>query len=347
MDSGFIRASGAGKMRVNRKIFPHLFFSSLRLQNFSLPKLSFTGDHIFKILCALITSSTILILGLMAYELIVGSRLSIETFGFFGFIAGTEWDPAIKRVFGALPLILGTLTTSAIALLIGFPISLGVALALSEYMPKKLSFIFSFLVELLAAVPSVIYGLWGIYILVPFLRDNVYPLLQAALGFIPLFSGPIYGGGVLTGGIVLAIMIIPIISAVLRDLFSSVPPSIREAVISLGATKWETVKIVMSYTRSGILGATMLGLGRAVGETMAITMVIGNKFKVFPSSLFDAWYTMSAIIANELLEATYDLYISALINVGLLLLLINLLIVILARLIVWRSLRMVRGIIRE
>ncbi|MCX8171945.1 MAG: phosphate ABC transporter permease subunit PstC, partial [Candidatus Bathyarchaeota archaeon] len=273
-------------------------------------------------------------------------RLSIETFG-LGFIVGIEWDPAIKRVFGALPLILGTLTTSAIALLIGFPISLGVALALSEYMPKKMSYFFSFLVELLAAVPSVIYGLWGIYVLIPFLRDNVYPFLQATLGFIPLFSGPIYGGGVLTGGIVLAIMIIPIISAVMRDLFSSVPSSIKEAVISLGATKWETVKIVMSYARSGILGATMLGLGRAVGETMAITMVIGNKFKVFPSSLFDSWYTMSAIIANELLEAIYDLHISALINVAFLLLLINLTIVILARLIVWRSLRMVRGIMRE
>ncbi|MCX8162727.1 MAG: phosphate ABC transporter permease subunit PstC [Candidatus Bathyarchaeota archaeon] len=295
---------------------------------------------------ALIASSVILILGLMCYELVMGARLSIETFG-LSFIIGTIWDPAIERVFGALPLILGTLTTSAIALSIGFPISLGVALTLSENMPRRLSYLFSFLVELLAAVPSVVYGLWGIYVLIPFLRDNIYPYLQRLFGFIPLFSGPIYGGGILTGGIVLAIMIIPIISAVLRDLFSSVPPSIREAAISLGATKWETVKVVMSYTRSGILGATMLGLGRAIGETMAITMVIGNKFKVLPSSLFDAWYTMSAIIANELLEATYDLYISALINVALLLLVINLAIVVLARLIVWRSLRMVRGIMRE
>ncbi|MEM3615694.1 MAG: phosphate ABC transporter permease subunit PstC [Candidatus Methanomethylicia archaeon] len=295
---------------------------------------------------ALIASSIILIFGLMIYELIIGSRLSIETFG-ARFIVGTEWDPAIKRSFGALPLILGTLTTSAIALLISFPISIGIALALSEYMPRKLIYFFSFLVELLAAIPSVIYGLWGIYILIPFLRYNIYPILQAALGFIPLFSGPIYGGGVFTGGILLAIMIIPIISAVLRDLFSLVPSSIKEAAISLGATKWETVKIVMIYTRSGILGATMLGLGRAIGETMAITMVIGNKFQVFPSSLFDAWYTMSAIIANEFLEATYDLYVSVLINVGLLLLLINLIIVVLARLIVWRSLKIVREIMSE
>lgn len=333
-------------MKSDWKVFPCIIFGFLRSRAPSFPKLSFTGDHIFRVICALVASSIILILGLMVFKLVDDSRLSIETFG-LGFIVNMEWDPAIKRVFGALPLILGTLTTSSIALLIGFPVSLGVALALSEYMPKNLSHFFSFLVELLAAVPSVIYGLWGIYVLIPFLRDSFYPLLQAAFGFIPLFSGPIYGGGVLTGGIVLAIMIIPIISAVLRDLFSSVPSPIKEAVISLGATKWETVKVVMSYARSGILGATMLGLGRAIGETMAITMVIGNKFKVFPYSLFDAWYTMSAIIANELLEATYDLYVSALINVGLLLLLINLVVVIMARLIVWRSLRMVRGIMRE
>ncbi|MCS7140161.1 MAG: phosphate ABC transporter permease subunit PstC [Candidatus Nezhaarchaeota archaeon] len=304
-----------------------------------------TGDNVFKFICAVIASSVILVLGLMIYELTIRSRLSIETFG-TGFIVGTEWDP-VKGIFGALPLILGTLTTSAIALLIGLPISLGVALAISEYMPQKLSHIFSFLVELLAAIPSVIYGLWGLYVLIPFLRDHVYPLLQSSLGFIPLFSGSIYGGGILTGGIVLAIMIIPIISSVSRDLFSLVPRSVREAVVALGATKWETVRIVMSYARSGILGAAMLGLGRAVGEAMAITMVIGNQFKLLPSSLFDAWYTMSAIIVNELLEAIYSLHVSALINIGLLLLLINLFIVILARLIVWRSLRMVRGIMRE
>lgn len=344
MDDGYTEANGVDDMKVNWKRHPSIL-SSIRLRHLPTTKLLFTGDSIFKLISALIASSVILILGLMIYKLFDGSRLSIETFG-LGFIIGTVWDP-VKRIFGALPLILGTLTTSAIALLIGFPISLGIALALSEYMPRKISYPLSFLVELLAAVPSVIYGLWGMYVLIPFLRDNVYPALQAALGFIPLFSGPIYGGGVLTGGIVLAIMIIPIISSVMRDLFSSVPQHIREAVISLGATKWETVKIIMSYARSGILGATMLGLGRAIGETMAITMVIGNKFKVLPSSLFDAWYTMSAIIANELLEATYDLYISALINVGLLLLIINLIVVISARLIVWHSLRMVRGIMRE
>ncbi|MEM3584398.1 MAG: phosphate ABC transporter permease subunit PstC [Nitrososphaerales archaeon] len=333
-------------MKAYFKISHNIIFGILRLRDILLSKMLFTGDNIFKIFSAIVASSTILILGLIVYELIMGARLSIETFG-LNFVVSTMWDPAIKRTFGTLPLISGTLTTSAIALLIGFPISLGVALALSEYMPKEIGYFFSFLVELLAAVPSVVYGLWGIYFLIPFLRDNVYSLLQASLGFIPLFSGPIYGGGILTGGILLAIMTIPIISAILRDLFYSVPSTTKEAVISLGATKWETVKIVMSYTRSGILGATILGLGRAIGETMAITMVIGNKFKVFPSSLFDAWYTMAAIIANEFLEATYDLYISALINVGLILLSINLIVVIFARLIVWHSLRMVKGIMRE
>lgn len=322
------------------------FFHNLKAKIVALPRMRLKGDDVFKLVCALFASSIFMILGLMVYELVRGSWLSIRTFG-LNFIVGTKWDPAISRVFGALPLILGTLVTSAIALVIGVPISLGIALALSEYMPKKFGFGVSFLVELLAAVPSVIYGLWGIFVLIPFLRNHVYPHLQSAFGFLPIFSGPIYGGGVLTGGIVLAIMIIPTVSAVMRDLFSSVPNSQREAMIALGATKWETSKTVVSYARSGVVGAIILGLGRAVGETMAITMVIGNKFQVWPSSLFDAWYTMSAIIANELLEATYDLYVSALIHVGLVLLFISLVINILARLIVWRTLRLTRGIARE
>lgn len=305
-----------------------------------------TGDNAFKILTATFASTIFLIIGLMVYELIEGSRLSIQKFG-LEFLINSKWDPAISQVFGALPLILGTLVTSLIALLIGVPISIGVGLALSEYMPKRLGFAISFLVELLAAVPSVIYGLWGIFTLIPFLRNHVYPYLQAMFGFIPLFSGPIYGGGVLTGGIILAIMIIPTISAVSRDVFSVVPDAQREAMIAIGATKWETSLTVMSYARSGVIGAIILGLGRAVGETMAITMVIGNKFQVLPTSLFDAWYTMAAIIANEFTEATYDLYVSALIEVGLVLFLVTLIINVLARLIVWRSLRLVRGIARE
>jgi phosphate transport system permease protein len=322
------------------------FICNLNIKSVSRLKDNIKEDDVFKLVSALFASSIFLLLGLMIYELVKGSWLSIQTFG-LEFIAGTKWDPAVSKVFGALPLIMGTLVTSAITLLIGVPISLGVGLALSEYMPKKFGFAASFLVELLGAVPSVIYGLWGIFVLIPFLRDHVYQHLQAVFGFIPILSGPIYGGGVLTGGIVLAIMIIPTVSSIMRDLFSAVPTSQREAMIALGATKWETVKTVIGYARSGVIGAVILGLGRAVGETMAITMVIGNRFQVWPSSLFDAWYTMAAIIANELLEATYDLYISALINVGLILLFVTLIINILARLIVWRTLRLTRGIARE
>ncbi|MEM2466896.1 MAG: phosphate ABC transporter permease subunit PstC [Candidatus Bathyarchaeia archaeon] len=330
-------------MKSSHKI--SLFLQKLNMKRFSR-KWQINGDDIFKLVGALFASSVLLLLGLMIYELINGSWLSLQTFG-LNFILGIKWDPAISRVFGALPLILGTVVTSAIALLIGVPISLGIGLALSEYIPKKFGFAISFLVELLAAVPSVIYGLWGIFVLIPFLRDHVYSHLQTLFGFIPVFSGPIYGGGVLTGGIVLAIMIIPTVSAVMRDLFSAVPTSQREAMIALGATKWETIKTVVSYARSGVIGAVILGLGRAIGETMAVTMVIGNKFQVWPSSLFDAWYTMSAIIANELLEATYDLYVSALMNVALVLLFVTLVINILSRLIVWRTLRLVRGMAKE
>jgi phosphate transport system permease protein len=322
-----------------------LFFSNgLKPKFLKAFKRPITGDYAFKLITGAFASAILLILGLMAYSLAEGSRPSIQRFG-ISFLFGTKWDPAISQVFGALPLILGTLTTSAIALLIGVPISIGIGLALSEYMPRELSFVISFLVELLAAIPSVIYGLWGIFTLIPFLRNNVYPYVQSVLGFIPLFSGPIYGGGVLTGGIILAIMIIPIVSAVSRDAFSAVPNTIREAMISLGATKWETVKTVISCARAGVTGAVILGLGRAVGETMAITMVIGNKFQFLPSSLFDAWHTMAAIIANEFTEATYELYSSALIEVGLVLFLVTLAINITARLLLWRSLRFVRGIV--
>jgi len=308
-------------------------------------KAKIEGDEIFRLVSALFALATILLVGLMVYELTRGSWLSLQKFGLW-FIMGTSWDPVFTLNFGALPLILGTLTTSAIALAMGVPISIGIGLLLSEYIPKRLGFFVSFMVELLAAVPSVIYGLWGIFVLIPFLRNNVYPYIQAVLGSLPLFSGPIYGGGVLTAGIVLAIMIIPIISSVSRDVLSAVPHSQREAVISLGATKWETCKIVMSYAKPGVIGAIILGLGRAIGETMAVTMLIGNKFKVLPSSFFDAWYTMAAIIANEFTEATSDVYVSALIHVGLTLFLISLIVNVIARLIVWRTLRLVKGVSR-
>jgi phosphate transport system permease protein len=282
----------------------------------------------------------------MIYKIVQESWLSIEAYG-LGFFWGTTWEPVPPRLgippsFGALPLIWGTLVTSAIALLLGVPISLGIGLALSEFAPKRFIYVVSFLVELLAAIPSVIYGLWGIFVLIPFLQCDVYPYLQATLGFLPLFQGTIRGPCVLTGGIVLAIMIIPTVSAVARDVFAAVPRAQREAVIALGATRWETAKIVMSYGRSGVIGAIMLGLGRAVGETMAITMVIGNSFNMF-DSLFDPGYTLASIIANEFTEASSPpVYISALIEVGLVLFIVALAINVLARLIVWRSMKMIR-----
>jgi len=304
-----------------------------------------TADKIFKIFTAAMASSILLILVAMVFELYNQSKLSIDAFG-FSFLWGTVWDPAITQVFGALPLIYGTIVTSLLALLFGVPLSLGTAIVLSELSPQRLKSPVSFIVELLAAIPSVIFGLWGIFTLAPFLRDNVYPALQAALGFLPIFQGPIYGLGVLTGGIVLAIMIIPTVSAVSRDVLAAVPDSKREAALALGATKWETTMTVMSYGRSGIIGSIILGLGRAVGDTMAITMVIGNRFDTF-TSLFEPGYTMAALIANEFTEATTDLYLSAIIEVGLILFLVAMAINVLARFIVWRSLRMVRGAVLE
>lgn len=282
-----------------------------------------------------------MILFLMVLELYGNSKLSIDRFG-VEFIWGTVWDPALTNTFGALPLIYGTLVTSLLALLFGVPLSLGTAIVLAELAPSKVRSPVSFIVELLAAIPSVIYGLWGIFTLAPFLRDDVYPALQNTLGFLPPFQGTVSGLGVLTGGIILAIMTLPTISAVSRDVLVAVPESQREAALALGATRWETTRAVLSYARSGLIGAVILGLGRAVGETMAITMVIGNRFDMF-TSLFAPGYTMAAIIANEFTEATTDLYLSALIEVGLILFLVATAVNVLARLIVWKSMRMVKG----
>ena len=320
---------------------PHFFMKPTE----GLLKTRLTADTIFKIFAAAVASSILLILGAMVFELYNQSKLSIDAFG-LPFLWGTVWDPAISQVFGALPLIYGTIVTSLLALLFGVPLSLGTAIVVSELSPQRLRTPVSFIVELLAAIPSVIFGLWAIFTLAPFLRDNVYPILQAGLGVLPIFQGSIYGLGVLTGGVILAIMIIPTVSAVSRDVLAAVPDSQREAALALGATKWEATMTVMSYGRSGIIGSIILGLGRAVGETMAITMVIGNRFDIF-TSLFEPGYTMAAIIANEFTEATTDLYLSAIIEVGLILFVVAMAINVLARLIVWRSLRMVRGAVLE
>jgi phosphate transport system permease protein len=320
------------------------FLSKLR----SISKGKLSGDSVFKIFVTLIASNIFIVLGLMFFQIIQNSWLSIQTYG-VGFLVGKIWQPfppnsSSLPSFGALPLIWGTLVTSAIALVLGVPVSLGISLALSEFAPKRFSYVISFFVELLAAIPSVIYGLWGIFVLIPFLQVNVYPYLQASLGFLPIFQGTIRGPSVLTGGIVLAIMIIPTVSAISRDVFAAVPNSQREAIMALGATRWEKAKIVMSYGRSGVIGAVMLGLGRAMGETMAITMVIGNSFNMF-SSFLEPGSTLASIIANEFTEASSPpVYISALMEVGLILLALAIVVNGIARLIIWRSTRKVREV---
>jgi phosphate transport system permease protein len=292
------------------------------------------GDKIFKYTTAFFAFFIVISFLMLIYELYKGSYLAISKFG-LSFIKNTVWDP-VNRVFGALPLIIGTIVVSLLSLLFSLPISIGVALVLVLYLPRKISRGLAVLIETMAGVPSVIYGLWGLYVLAPFLRENVYSVLQSMFGFIPLFSGPNYGIGFLTGSMVLALMITPIITAVTKDLLLAVPTSIKEAAVSLGATKKELALIMIKYIKPGLFAASLLGLGRAIGETMAISMVIGNRFKLFPSSLFDTWYTLSAIIANEFLEATYDLYISSLVYVGLLLLAVTLAVIIIARIIIWR-----------
>ena len=322
--------------------------TSKKLSNFlqkskSTSKKKLSGDSAFKVTITLIACNIFAILGLMIYKIIQNSWLSIKTYG-ISFLWGTTWqpfpaNPSTPPSFGALPLIWGTLVTSAIALFLGVPVSLGISLALSEFAPKSFNYIISFFVELLAAIPSVIYGLWGIFILIPFLQAKVYPYLQAVLGFLPIFQGTIRGPSILTGGIVLAIMIIPTVSAISRDVFAAVPNSQREAIIALGATRWEKARVVMSYGRSGVIGAIMLGLGRAVGETMAITMVVGNSFNMF-TSLLQPGSTLASIIANEFTEASSPpVYISALMEVGLILFALAIVVNALARLIIWRSSR--------
>lgn len=325
------------------------FLSLIRSKLATLPKEIYSNirTHKFQLLTAIIACNIFVILGGMVYMMLSQSWLSIQTYG-LGFLWGRVWEPTpptsdVLPSFGALPLIWGTLITSGIALLLGVPISLGIGLALSEFSPKRFNYAVSFFVELLAAIPSVIYGLWGIFVLIPFLQQYVYPSLQTGLGFIPIFQGEIHGTSVLTAGVVLAIMIIPTVAAISRDVISAVPNAQREAIIALGATKWETSRVAISYARSGVIGAIILGLGRAVGETMAVTMVIGNSFNLF-TSLFNPGYTLSSIIANEFREAsTPPVYTSALIEVGLILFVLALVINGLARLIIWRTMKTVRS----
>lgn len=279
-----------------------------------------------------------LLFGFILYRLVAASWLAIRTFG-LGFITSAEWNPVVGE-FGALPFIYGTVVSSLLAVLIALPLALGLAIFLTELAPRWLAAPIAFGTELLAAIPSVVYGLWGIFVLVPWLRRHVQePLVDRFGDTIPLFAGPAYGVSMLAGGVILAIMIVPFISAVSREVLAAVPPSQREAALALGATRWEmTWQVVLPFALPGILGAVILGLGRALGETMAITMVIGNRPDM-PVSLFQPGYTMASVLANEFAEATGDLYLAALMNIALVLLGITIVVNALARLLVWRVAR--------
>jgi phosphate transport system permease protein len=294
------------------------------------------GDLLFKNFTFLFALFVFSLVFLMAYEMYLGSRETIGKFG-LSFIAGRVWDP-VKDEFGAAPFIYGTVVSSLISLLIAVPLGLGVALFLSELAPRWLDRPISFLVELLAAIPSIVYGLWGIFVMVPWLRTTVEPLLSASLGFVPLFKGPPYGFGMLAAGLILSVMVLPIITSISRDVLQSIPQSYREAALALGGTRWETSRIILSSGRSGIIGAALLGLGRAVGETMAVTMVIGNRAEI-SASLFDPGYSMASVLANEFAEAIGSMHVSALIEIALLLFLVTLILNALARLIVWTATR--------
>lgn len=294
------------------------------------------SDQIFKALTVALASSIVALTLLFFYELVIGSYPTIHSG--LSFIFGSKWDP-LGNSYGVLPMLYGSVVTSAIALAIGVPISIGVAVFLSEISPPLLRPPISFVVEMLAAVPSVVYGLWGIFILVPLLRDGFYPFLQAHLGFLPIFQGAIGGDSILTAGIVLAIMIIPIVSSISRDALLAVPDSQREAAYALGATKSEVIRIsVLSYARSGIFASIFLGLGRAFGETMAVVMVVGSTPRI-SASLFSPGYTLASLIASEFTEATTTAYISALVEAGLVLLIVVLLTNIAARLLIRRLVR--------
>jgi phosphate transport system permease protein len=290
-------------------------------------------DRIFQCLIILCGIAVLGVLVLIVYELIWRSKLSWHAFG-FKFFAGSDWDP-VNEQFGALPFIYGTVVSSLVALVIAVPLSIGVAVFTTEMCPKALRGPLSFFVELLAAIPSVIYGLWAIFVLVPLLSGHVQPFLAKTLGWTGLFDGPPYGFGMLAAGIVLAIMIIPIISSITREVLMVVPQHQREGVLALGATRWEMIRMgVLRNARAGIVGGIILGLGRALGETMAVTMVIGNRPEI-SKSLFEPGYTMASVLANEFSEATGDVYLSALIEIGLALFLVTIIVNALAQLLVW------------
>ena len=274
---------------------------------------------------------------LIAVEVFVAGWPALHKFG-LSFLTSSEWD-AVNGKFGAAPAIFGTIVSSAIALIIATPLAVGVAVFLSEFAPRWVRQPLAFLVDLLAAIPSVVYGLWGLLVLLPMLREHLMPFVKNTLhlGDFPLFSGPAYGPSMLAAGLILAIMVLPYISAVTREVLLAVPRSQREAALALGATRWEMIRdAVVPYAKSGIIGGIILGLGRALGETMAVTMVIGNRHEI-SSSLFQPGYTMASLIANEFSEATNDLHLSALMGIGAVLFVVTIIVNTIARWLVWQT----------
>ncbi|MDP4115769.1 MAG: phosphate ABC transporter permease subunit PstC [Bacteroidota bacterium] len=298
------------------------------------------GDLVFQNVLRFFASILLLIVVLMVIQMVNQSMPSIKQFG-WNFIKNNTWDP-VKEEYSAWPFIFGTLYSSLLALLIALPLSLGVSIFLSEFAPRWLEKIVSLLVELLAAVPSIVYGLFGIFVLAPWLRTTIEPALGNKFGFLPLFTGPPYGLGMFAAVIILVVMILPIITSISRDVMKAIPVTQREAAYALGATKWEVVKIILGGAKSGIVGATLLGLGRAVGETMAVTMVIGNTPQI-SYSLFEPGHTMASVIANEFSEATSTLHVSSLIEISLLLFIITVILNAAARLIVWGVTKKYKG----
>ncbi len=291
------------------------------------------ADATFRYLMLACALSVLAIVVLIVRELIVSSTLARHAFGFKFFVTQV-WDP-VSGDFGALPFIYGTLVSSLLALILAVPLSIGVATFTTELCPQRLRSLLSYVVELLATIPSVIYGLWGMYVLVPFLRQYVQPFLAKYFGWTGLFGGFQFGYSMLAAGIILAIMIIPIVTSITREVMSAVPTAQREGVLAIGATRWEMIRVgVLRNARTGIMGAIILGLGRALGETIAVTMLIGNRPEI-AKSLFAPGYTLASVIANEFSEASDDLYLSALVEIGLALFLITLLVNIVAQLMVW------------
>ena len=290
------------------------------------------GDIFFKNLTKFFAFTILFLIVVFLVVIYQNSKPAIEKFG-WGFLTNDVWDPIMDE-YGALPFIYGTIVSSTLALIIALPLSVGIAIFLTEICPKKFEQFFSFFIELLAGIPSIVYGIWGFFVMVPWVRKSVEPFLAKYFGFLPIFSGTPYGVGMLSAGIILAIMILPIIASISRDVLKAVPISQKEAALAIGSTRWEATRIALSYSRSGILGATILGLGRALGETMAVTMVIGNR-PTISASLFEPGYTLASVIANEFTEATSDLYINVLIELALILFVITIIVNIIARLLVW------------